>query len=82
MEVILWQVEVFHDFINQNSITANYINGNLKIELPKRTRKVNKKITIKGARENNLKKYKFRYSTKLFSFNYWCFWIRQKHTSK
>ena len=45
----------FHDFINQNSITAKYINGNLKIELPKRTRKVNKKITIKGARENNLK---------------------------
>ena len=45
----------FHDFINQNSITANYLNGNLKIELPKRTRKVNKKITIKGARENNLK---------------------------
>ena len=45
----------FHDFINQNSITAKYINGNLKIELPKRTRKVNKKITIRGPEKIILK---------------------------
>jgi len=45
----------FNDFINQNSLTANYINGSLKIAIPDQIRKVNKKISIRGARENNLK---------------------------
>ena len=37
------------------SLTAKYINGIEKIEIPKTRRKWNKKISITGARENNLK---------------------------
>jgi excinuclease ABC subunit A len=40
---------------NKNSLTGKYLNGTLKIEPPKETRKWKKSITIKGARQNNLK---------------------------
>ena len=41
---------------NENSLTGKYLSGKLKIEVPKKRRKGNGKyITIKGARENNLK---------------------------
>ncbi|KKP82035.1 MAG: UvrABC system protein A [Candidatus Moranbacteria bacterium GW2011_GWF2_35_54] len=42
---------------NKRSITAQYLNGTMKIEIPHLRRKAfNKKvITLKGARENNLK---------------------------
>lgn len=41
---------------NQNSITGKYLSGKLKIEVPKKRRKGNKKfLTIIGAEENNLK---------------------------
>ena len=41
---------------NTNSITGNYLSGRMKIEIPKERRKLtNKWITIKGAKENNLK---------------------------
>ena len=41
---------------NKNSLTAKYLTGELKIEVPKTRRKGNKKfIEIKGAKENNLK---------------------------
>ncbi|MCC3161001.1 MAG: excinuclease ABC subunit UvrA [Mollicutes bacterium PWAP] len=40
----------------KNSITGDYLSGRKKIEIPKKIRKGNgKKITIIGARENNLK---------------------------
>jgi len=39
----------------KNSLTADYLNGTRKIELPERRRKWNNFIEIKGARENNLK---------------------------
>jgi excinuclease ABC subunit A len=45
----------FKDFIKQDSLTANYINKKMQIELPKKRRTSNKKISIIGARENNLK---------------------------
>ncbi len=45
----------FKNFIKQNSLTANYIDRKIKIELPQKRRKSNKKISIIGARENNLK---------------------------
>ena len=39
-----------------NTITANYLNGTMKIEVPKKRRKGNgKTITLKGATGNNLK---------------------------
>lgn len=41
---------------NENSITGKYLSGKLKIEVPPKRRKGNKKfITIVGAAENNLK---------------------------
>ena len=41
---------------NENSITANYLSGRMKIELPKKRRELDGRyITIKGASQNNLK---------------------------
>ncbi len=41
---------------NENSLTAKYLNGTLKIDVPKKRRSGNgKKIIIKGACHNNLK---------------------------
>ncbi|MCO6500463.1 MAG: excinuclease ABC subunit UvrA [Vicingus serpentipes] len=41
---------------DNQSLTAKYINGLEKIELPKTRRKWNKKISVLGAQENNLKR--------------------------
>jgi excinuclease ABC subunit A len=43
---------------NQKSITGDYLSGRVKIETPKKRRKVDaaRKIKVVGARENNLKK--------------------------
>ena len=42
---------------NENSITGKYLTGKLKIEVPEKRRKGNKKyLEITGAEENNLKK--------------------------
>lgn len=44
------------EIISADSLTANYLNGDLKIEIPKKRRKGNgKKILLKGAKGNNLK---------------------------
>ena len=41
---------------NDNSLTGKYLSGKMKIEVPKKRRKGNKKyLEIKGASENNLK---------------------------
>lgn len=41
---------------NENSLTGQYLSGKLCIEVPKTRRKgIGKKLTIKGAEENNLK---------------------------
>lgn len=41
---------------NKNSLTGKYLNGTLKIDIPEKRRKGNKKyLQVKGARENNLK---------------------------
>ncbi len=40
---------------DKNSLTGKYLNGDLKIDIPSRRRKAFDFITIKGARENNLK---------------------------
>ncbi len=45
-----------NDFLKQKSLTADYLKGTLRIEVPEKRRKPNKKwIEIKGARGNNLK---------------------------
>lgn len=41
---------------NENSITANYLSGRIKIEVPKKRRELGDRyISIKGASQNNLK---------------------------
>lgn len=52
---IVFQGDYNDLLVNQTSLTAQYINGQREIEVPKNRRKWNKKIIIEGARENNLK---------------------------
>lgn len=40
---------------DKNSLTGKYLSGELKIDVPKSRRKWTDKITVRGARENNLK---------------------------
>jgi excinuclease ABC subunit A len=44
----------FDEILKSNSLTAQYLNGKLKIEVPKRRRTSKNYVEIKGARENNL----------------------------
>ena len=43
------------DILKSKSLTSNYINGSEKISVPKKRKKSSKRITLHGARENNLK---------------------------
>ncbi|GGG44029.1 UvrABC system protein A [Croceivirga lutea] len=45
----------FSEILNSNSLTAQYLNGNLEIEIPLNRRNSKNYIQIIGARENNLK---------------------------
>ncbi|WP_406683923.1 excinuclease ABC subunit UvrA [Seonamhaeicola sp. MEBiC1930] len=45
----------FKDIVNSDSLTAQYLNESLKIEVPKTRRTSNYQVNIIGARENNLK---------------------------
>lgn len=45
----------YDDVIQQNTLTANYLTGKEKIDLPAKRRKSKKSIDVLGARENNLK---------------------------
>ena len=45
----------FKEILNSNGLTSDYLNGNLEIKLPLKRRKSNKKLSLKGAREHNLK---------------------------
>ena len=46
----------YQTILNDNHITADYLNGTQKIEVPKKRRKGNgKTLTLRGARGNNLK---------------------------
>ena len=44
----------YNDIITSDTLTAKYLNGQLKIELPKRRRTSKYNIEVVGARENNL----------------------------
>ncbi|MCM4156073.1 excinuclease ABC subunit UvrA [Gramella sp. AN32] len=48
-------VGTLKDILKSDSLTAGYLNGNLKIEVPEKRRISKNKILITGARENNLK---------------------------
>ena len=45
----------YKELLKSNSLTAQYLNETLKIEVPKKRRTSKNNIHIKGARENNLK---------------------------
>ncbi len=45
----------YKDILNSNSLTAKYLNGSYKIEVPKERRTSKYFVDIKGAREHNLK---------------------------
>ena len=45
----------YTDILNSDSLTAQYLNGNLEIEIPINRRNSKNYIRIMGARENNLK---------------------------
>ena len=45
----------YKDILKSDSLTAGYLNGNLKIDVPSKRRKTTYEATIVGARENNLK---------------------------
>jgi excinuclease ABC subunit A len=44
----------FEEILKADSLTAQYLNGQLEISVPKKRRKSNNFIEVKGARENNL----------------------------
>ncbi len=45
----------FNEILKSKSLTAQYLNNSLKIEIPKTRRVSNNVVTVIGARENNLK---------------------------
>ena len=45
----------YADILKSDSLTAGYLNGNLKIEVPVKRKTWSKSILVKGARQNNLK---------------------------
>ncbi len=45
----------FEEILKSNSLTADYLNGTKRIEIPKKRRTPTKFIKVIGARENNLK---------------------------
>src|SRR5699024_5793917 len=45
----------YNDILLSNSLTAQYLNGKMTINIPETRRKSNKVISVAGARENNLK---------------------------
>ena len=46
---------ILKDFLKSNTLTSKYLSNELKVEIPKRFRKYERAIEIKGMRENNLK---------------------------
>ena len=51
----------FEEILKEDTLTANYLNGKLKIEVPKNRRKWTSYIEITGARENNLQNIDVRF---------------------
>ena len=45
----------YKSLLKSNTLTAQYLNGSLEIEVPKKRRTSKYSVTIKGAREHNLK---------------------------
>ena len=62
IEIRLFQaLAAYEEILKENTLTANYLNGNLEIEVPKNRRKWSTYIEIIGARENNLQNVDVRF---------------------
>ena len=57
----------YAEILQSNSLTAKYLNGEMEIEVPKKWRTSKNKITISGARQNNLKNIDVTFPLNVFT---------------
>ena len=62
---------------NPDSITGKYLSGEIKIPVPESRRTPTGWLKVKGAAQNNLKKYKCRYTYRSDDLCYRCFRFRE-----
>ena len=72
----------FKNILKSNSLTAQYLNGKLKIEVPKKRRTTNKYIEIIGARANNLKNIDVKIPLNSLTCNHGSFRQWKKHVDQ
>jgi excinuclease ABC subunit A len=57
----------YSEILQSDSLTAKYLNGEMEIEIPKKRRTSKNKITISGARQNNLKNIDVTFPLNVFT---------------
>ncbi len=57
----------YAEILKSDSLTAKYLNGEMEIEVPKKRRTSKNKITISGARQNNLKNIDVTFPLNVFT---------------
>jgi len=57
----------YTEILQSDSLTAKYLNGEMEIEVPKKRRTSKNKITISGARQNNLKNIDVTFPLNVFT---------------
>ena len=57
----------YDEILKSDSLTAKYLNGEMEIEVPKKRRTSKNKVTITGARQNNLKNIDVTFPLNVFT---------------
>ncbi len=57
----------YAEILKSDSLTAKYLNGEMEIEVPKKRRTSKNKVTISGARQNNLKNIDVTFPLNVFT---------------
>lgn len=57
----------YDEILKSDSLTAKYLNGEMEIEVPKKRRTSKNKVTITGARQNNLKNIDVTFPLNIFT---------------
>lgn len=57
----------YNEILKSDSLTAKYLNGEMEIEVPKKRRTSKNKISITGARQNNLKNIDITFPLNVFT---------------
>ncbi|WP_313113841.1 excinuclease ABC subunit UvrA [Aequorivita sediminis] len=57
----------YEEILKSDSLTAKYLNGEMEIEVPKKRRTSKNKISIAGARQNNLKNIDITFMLNVFT---------------